>query len=212
MQRHARRASRLFAHASPAADAVVRTGQLASIAAASFFGGMDGALRSQRPDIEMWREREALNLEHTSALLSERSARPSVLAPFVKATYGIAGAALANAPPRIRNAFIGGVYESLSEMHVEHLRELLNMGEDASVRVKEMEKSVRNEREAVGAPEGSPQASPEIILAELIGRFGGGSQTGNAPDASEGGLDVPGLCSMVSARATSLLLRASKAL
>jgi hypothetical protein len=202
-------------------SAVLRSAQLASLAISSLLQGMQ-RVTGERPDVAAWQAQEETLAEETTRRVRERHIRPSVLSGPTRVVFSVAGVVLAKAPPRIRDACIGGVYESLSSMHVDHLRTLLE--KDAKYSgvehgdVKAFEKRSRDAREALGVPEGAQTASPERLLAKLAAGFRSPSSETGAEGiehtATHEGIDgdAPAFCAALASQATSALIAASRTL
>ncbi len=160
--------ARLFSTEREAA--ILRETQLASIAVSSLLSAMGS--RTPATDVGAYAQSASEKLKSVNDQMVACRVRPSALGGMTRATFSIAGVALAAVPPRIRNACLGGVYEALGSMHTEHLRELLEGASDGDgeKQLRDLTKQLRDAHP--GAPEGSPPSAKatELLLRALVNK------------------------------------------
>ena len=152
-------------------DSIVRENQVSSTATSSFFKGL--ALGSQRPDIDMWSSTEKQLLDTVHGMMKDTRTRPSLIQPIVKASYAMAGLLVGRvASPGIRDAIVGGLYDSIQDSSTNQLRILHKQNTiDTTEDIRSLIKTLRDKRESL-SPEGHPGTQDtemsHLLLMRLV--------------------------------------------
>ena len=129
-------------------DSILRENQVNSTATLSFVQGM--ALGSQRPDINSWSSAEKHLLDTVHGMMKDEMTRPSLIQPMVKASYAVAGILVGRvASPDMRDAILGGLYDSVQDSATDQLRALYENNEtlDKTEDMRSLIKTLRDTRE-----------------------------------------------------------------
>lgn len=86
------------------------------------------AVLGRRPDLAAFQQREEQHTAELRSLAPQHRARPSLLAPALRAGFWALGAAAALAPRQLSAAVTAGLHDALTDVCNEQLRELREEG------------------------------------------------------------------------------------
>ncbi|EFN52658.1 hypothetical protein CHLNCDRAFT_138592 [Chlorella variabilis] len=139
--------------ANPVLQRILRTDLAAQEATASLYRAQQAVL-GRRPDLAAFQQREEQHTAELRSLAPQHRARPSLLAPALRAGFWALGAAAALAPRQLSAAVTAGLHDALTDVCNEQLRELREEGlAEAAPQVRQAVIALRDEaREVEGAP------------------------------------------------------------
>ncbi|KAL4855538.1 5-demethoxyubiquinone hydroxylase [Chlorella vulgaris] len=143
---------------------ILRTDLAAEEATAALYRGQQAVL-GHRPDLAAFQQREEQHAQGLRQLAPGHRARPSLLAPALRAGFWALGAAAAVAPRQLSAAVTAGIHDALTDVCNEQLREMREEGlSEGAPQVRQAVIAIRDEVRDV---EGSPLVPDVLALQRL---------------------------------------------